>query len=147
MVWICKLYFTFWKTLIASINKYRGKKKKKTDVEGKCHDPFAPCKEIRIPESMKFLLVESGILGFGIQNTAVGIRNPTEDWNPESRFHWQRLYSSTWNPESTAWNPESKTVLDSLTWVKSSPNVFQLPRRRISRRWTCDSFTSLLRAN
>ena len=23
---------------------------------------------------------------------------------------------STWNPESTARNPESKTVLDSLTW-------------------------------
>ena len=85
MVWICKLYFTFRKTLIASINKYCGKKK--TDVEEKCHDPFAPCKEIRIPESMKFMLVESGILGFGIQNTAVGIWNPTKDWNPESRFH------------------------------------------------------------
>ena len=28
MVWICKLYFTFRKTLIASINKYRGKKKR-----------------------------------------------------------------------------------------------------------------------
>ena len=56
---------------------------------------FAPCKEIRIPESRKFLLVESGILGFGIQNPALGIRNPTKDWNPEStllrihsRFDW-----------------------------------------------------------
>ena len=28
-----------------------------------------------IPESKKFLLVESGILGFGIRNTAQGIRN------------------------------------------------------------------------
>ena len=28
------------------------------------------CKGIRIPESGKFLLVESGILGFGIRNTA-----------------------------------------------------------------------------
>ena len=35
-----------------------------------------------------------------------GIRNPP-CWNPES---------STRNPESTAWTPESKTVLDSLTW-------------------------------
>ena len=31
---------------------------------------------------MQCLLVESGILGFGIQNTAQGIRNPTKDWNP-----------------------------------------------------------------
>ena len=35
-----------------------------------------------------------------------GIRNPLCR-NPES---------STRNSESTAWNPESKTVLDSLTW-------------------------------
>ena len=45
---------------------------------------FAPCKGIRIPESRNFLLVESGILGFGIRNPALGIRNPTKDWNPES---------------------------------------------------------------
>ena len=31
---------------------------------------IAPCKVIWIPESMKFLLVESGILGIGIQNSA-----------------------------------------------------------------------------
>ena len=30
----------------------------------------------------KILLDESGILSFGIQNTAHGIRNPTYDWNP-----------------------------------------------------------------
>ena len=62
----------------------------------------------------EFLLVESGILGFGIRNTAQGVRNPTNDWNPEFKFHWQKLESSTWNPESTAWNPESKTALDFL---------------------------------
>jgi len=71
---------------------------------------FAPCKGILIPESKKFLPVESGILGFGIWNTAQGIGNPTKDWDPESTFHGQR------NLESTAWSPESKTVLDSLTW-------------------------------
>ena len=38
------------------------------------------------------LLMESGIHG-------CGIRNP-----------------QTWNPESTAWNPESRTLLDYLTW-------------------------------
>ena len=39
-------------------------------------------------------------MGFGIRTSVQGIRNPTNDWNPEF----------------TAWNPESKTVLDSLTW-------------------------------
>ena len=52
-------------------------------------------------ESGKFYLVESGILGFGIRITAQGIWNPTNDWNPESKSNWQRLESSTWNPEST----------------------------------------------
>ena len=47
------------------------------------------------------LLDECGILSFGIQNTAQGIRNPTYDWNQEriihsywnseSKLHWQRL--------------------------------------------------------
>ena len=60
------------------------------------------------PASGKILLVESGILGFGI-------RNPTNNWNPEFNFHWHGLESSTWNPESMAWNPESKTTLDSFT--------------------------------
>ena len=53
-------------------------------------------------ESVKFLLVESGILGFGIRNTAQGIRNP-----PKMGFQ----NPSSWNPKSTTWNPESKTVL------------------------------------
>ena len=30
---------------------------------------------------------ESEILGFGIRNTAQGFRNPTNDWNPESKFY------------------------------------------------------------
>ena len=47
---------------------------------------IAPCKGIRIPESTNFVLVESGILGFGIQNPALRIRNPTKDWNPESNL-------------------------------------------------------------
>ena len=45
-----------------------------------------PCKGIRILESTNFLLVESGILGFGIRNPALRIRNPTKDWNPESNL-------------------------------------------------------------
>ena len=42
-------------------------------------------------EAQKILLLASGILGFGIRNTAQRIRNPSNDWNPESNFYWQRL--------------------------------------------------------
>ena len=45
---------------------------------------------------------ESGILGFGIRNTARRFRNPTNDWNPESKFYRQILESSTRNPEYKA---------------------------------------------
>ena len=54
-------------------------------------------KVIQIPESGNFRLVESGIreifsaesgmLGFGIRYSAKGIRNPTNDWRQESKFH------------------------------------------------------------
>ena len=57
--------------------------------------------------SGKILLVESGILGFGKRNKAQGIRNPANNWNPESnKFHCQRLESC----KSVERNPESKTV-------------------------------------
>ena len=50
-----------------------------------------PCNGIRIPESVKFLLVESGILGYGIWNTSKGIRDPTDkDWNQEPEIRNQR---------------------------------------------------------
>ena len=54
------------------------------------HAVIAPCKGIRIPESGKFLHLESGILEifvWGIRNTGVGIRNPTNNSNPESKLH------------------------------------------------------------
>ena len=91
---------------------------------------FDPSKGIRIPESKtfwlrnplsaKFLLVESGIVGFGIWNTAQGsgihrrlVSGIQVSWtkNPES---------STGNQESTAWKPESKTLLDFLTRVETN---------------------------
>ena len=43
-------------------------------------------KVIRIPESNKFSLVESGILGSGIWNPTLRIQNPAKDWNPESKL-------------------------------------------------------------
>ena len=44
---------------------------------------LAPCKGIQIPESRKFLHVESGILDLGIQN-------PTNNWDPQSKLHRKR---------------------------------------------------------
>ena len=86
---------------------------------------LAPCRGNLDYGLRKYFLLKSGILGFGIRNTAQRIWNPTKDWNPESKFYQQRPESSTWNPESRAWNPESKTVLDPLTWGDySSVSVF-----------------------
>ena len=45
------------------------------------------------------------IRGFGIRNTALGIRNPTNDWNPESQFHW---HGKDWNPVPVIRNPRPK---------------------------------------
>ena len=52
-------------------------------------NPDSEIREFLIVESemQENFPVESGILGFGIWNIALGIRNPTKDWNPESKFH------------------------------------------------------------
>ena len=65
---------------------------------------------MRIPECEKFLHVESGLLGFGIRNTAEVLRIPDNNWNPESKFHLKLIR----NPRAR--NPELKTILDYLTW-------------------------------
>ena len=39
------------------------------------------------PKPRKTLFVKSGIVDVGIRNTAQRIRNPTKDWNPETKFH------------------------------------------------------------
>ena len=59
------------------------------------------------------LNMESGIP----ENFTYEIRNPTSEWNPESKFQWQQiriqyLESRIHNVKS---DPESKTVLDSVT--------------------------------
>ena len=51
------------------------------------------------------------IFACGICNPAQDIRNPANDWNPESKFHWQRdLESITRNPESTEWIPLHRAI-------------------------------------
>ena len=64
------------------------------------------CKSIWIPESGKFLLVETRILGFGIWN-------PTDDYNPGSKFHWQGIQNvvpGIRNPGRGIQNPR-------LSWI------------------------------
>ena len=73
-----------------------------SDVNNGCRvtvKDFTPCKGIRIVQSERFLLVESGIQ---LKDTGIGLTISSID--------------KDWNPKSTAWNPESKTVLDFLTW-------------------------------
>ena len=73
----------------------------------------APCKVIRIPESRKFLLVESGILGFGIQNPAFGIQDPAKKGiqNPFAKNPFQivltaftRIHATTVECSSLTWS-------------------------------------------
>ena len=73
------------------------------------------------PESGKFFLMESGILSFGIRNTAqwiqipltIGIRNPI--------FTDKIQYMCTLNPEPAAWESRIETVLDSLIGTSYVP--------------------------
>ena len=69
------------------------------------------------PKYRKVLLLDSGIVCIEIRKTAQWIWIPSNDCNPGSKLHWQSPESSTGIPESGAtWNPESKPVLDFLTW-------------------------------
>ena len=67
----------------------------------------AQCKGIQISESREFLIVESGIMGLAILNTAQRIRNPTL-MRLESGVQVQLIINhgtetGTFNPESTGW--------------------------------------------
>ena len=88
-------------------------------------------------ESGKFLLVEFGILGFRMRNTSQTLKNSesTNDWNPESKCYWQRLESSSWNPEFVTWNPESKFVLDSLRARFRTLVYFSFPHSPLPCAW------------
>ena len=71
------------------------------------------------PESGKFLLVESQILGFRIPNTAQGVWNPTNEWNLEFKFHWQKIrnpVSGIGNPVPGIRNPFLGIQIPRLSW-------------------------------
>ena len=64
--------------------------------------------------------MKTGILGFGIQNTGLGIRNPTNDYNPESNkrleseIQVQLTKAETQHLESAIRGV--RTFMDCLTW-------------------------------
>ena len=62
--------------------------------------------------------MESGILGFGIQNTAQRIRNPTKDWNPVTGIR---------NPRHGIQNPR-------LSWIPLHEAKCQSNQARSEKR-------------
>ena len=80
----------------------------------------------------KILLVESRIQGFGIQNAAQGIRNPTKDWNPKSKFYnqvagtrkpWRVIIQ---NPR-VSWIPLSHEFTKVKTFLSFVPHAPKFP--------------------
>lgn len=57
----------------------------------------------RNPE--KFVCGIRNHMGFGTRNTAQGIRNLTNDWNPASKLHCQRLESMQYLMWLGSWHP------------------------------------------
>ena len=75
--------------------------------------------------------MDSGILGFGMGIRLKESGIPFDDGNPESKFHWQRLGSSTWilNPQRDTQNPRLSWIplhgsdiigISYVLWVSSS---------------------------
>ena len=78
----------------------------------------APYKGIRIPGSGKNFYVESGILGLGIRNEAVGIRNPANNWNPESGIQVAEVpMKEIWNPVIGTRNLRYAIQNPRLSWI------------------------------
>ena len=99
------------------------------DLNVKGNGLLASYKVDRILESGKPFHMDSGILGFGIQNTAQGRRSIwslANDWNLEFKFYWQK--SRIWNEECTAWNTESK--IDCPPIPPLTPNILPQVRRK-----------------
>ena len=77
-----------------------------------------PYKWIRIPGSGKKFYVESGILGLGIRNEAVGIRNPANNWNPESGIQVPEVpMKEIWNPVIGTRNLRYAIQNPRLSWI------------------------------
>ena len=80
----------------------------------------------------KILLLPSGILGFGIRNTAQRIRNPCNDWNPESNFYWKRLETDSGirSPLRGIQNPKLSWI--PVYWVIDTHSLFTTSATRFA---------------
>ena len=83
-------------------------------------------------ESENILLVESRILGFGIQNTAQEIRKPLKHWNPESKLPWQGL---AWNPVPRMGHPRHGIQNPRLSWIPSHGVTSLGPSANGNEQW------------
>lgn len=71
----------------------------------KVHAPLVREYGFQSPENFCSSNLESQILSFEIGNTPWGIRNPTDDWNTESKFHWPKKKIQTPVPGILSWIP------------------------------------------
>lgn len=72
----------------------------------KVHTPLVREYGFQSPENFCSSNLESQILSFEIGNTPWGIRNPTDDWNRESKFHWpKKKKKQTPVPGILSWIP------------------------------------------
>ena len=83
-------------------------------LESRIRDWLGPLTYVG-PESRKFLVVDSGILdfGLGIRNSVQGIGNYVNDWNPESKCHWKPIR----NPVPGILNPQRKIQNPGRSWI------------------------------
>lgn len=70
------------------------------------HD-IAPSKEFRNPGNFYSWKIRNP------RNFSWGIRNPTKDWKPECKFHWQRIQ----NPVDWIRNPRRGVHNPRLSWI------------------------------
>ena len=80
--------FKFYQTLPTSDVSSRYLEKRLSDFNVVNSFAFSP--QVRLSGFRNreiFFLVQYGILGFRIRNSSLGIQNPANDCNPESKFH------------------------------------------------------------
>ena len=75
------------------------------------HHDIAPSKEFRNPGNFYSWKIRNP------RNFSWGIRNPTKDWKPECKFHWQRIQ----NPVDWIRNPRRGVHNPRLSWISWHP--------------------------
>ena len=113
--------------------------------------PIAPCKGIQIAEFGRFLLVEPGILRFGIWNVAkesgisikIGIRNPS---STDKENLYQYPESGIRNPWRGIQNPRLSGIPLHGATTKSTWVIRQFSKTWQIRAWTYfSSFVTVFR--